>query len=150
VKTIQWLWLLPIFILLGISHGAAQSLERGRWWQSIDIATSLQLSPEEAAELDNAFDAAQLAMIELRGNLAVEETKLRGLLELPEIDEAAVFEQHHKVRDARTAMADERLTFLIATRKIIGRDRFIKLMDIRDLLRRNRHLDKTEQTKVPR
>ncbi|MDA8141740.1 MAG: hypothetical protein M0036_24105 [Desulfobacteraceae bacterium] len=149
MKLQRLLMVLPLLLILGVTDGAAQSLEQSRWWQSIDIGAALQLTPEEIAQLNNAFDATQLRMIELQGNRDIEEAKLRALLERPELDENGVYAQHHKVREARNLVAEERLSFLITARKLIGRDRFLKLLDIRDLLRRNRHQDKIEPAKQP-
>lgn len=139
--------MLSALAILATAAAQAQEPTRGRWWQSPDIVQQLELTEAEIQQLDEAFDAAELKMIELRSNVAVEKTRLRALLEQSEIDEAAIFRQHQSERAARTLLSDERLAFLIKTRKIIGQERFIKLMEIRDAQRRYRFMEKPEGSK---
>lgn len=148
-RQIQILSVLATLTLLTAATALARDNARARWWLSPDIATQMQLTDDEIQQLDNVFDAAQLRMIGLRSNVALEKTKLRALLEQRELDETAIVRQHQSEQEARARLSDERLAFLMEARKIIGYERFIKLMEIRDARRRHRYMDKTENPKTP-
>lgn len=130
---------LTLLALLASTTVQAGDDARERWWRSPDIAQQVQLTEAEVQQLDIAFDAAQLRMIELRSNVAIERAKLRALLEQPVLDEDAITQQHQRQQEARARLSAERLALLVEVRRIIGQDQFIKLMEIRDTQRRQRH-----------
>lgn len=138
---------LTLLALLAIPTVQAGDDTRDRWWRSADIARQVQLTDAEVQQLDIAFDAAELRMIELRSNVAVERAKLRALLEQPVLDEDAITRQHQRQQEARARLSAERLALLVEVRRIIGQDLFIKLMEIRDAQRRHRHWENDESAR---
>lgn len=145
-KTALVAMVLTLMSFLPPPPAQAWGAARGKWWRAPDIARQIQLSEDEISRLDNIFDAAQLRMIELRGQVAMERAKLRALLEQPVLDEDAITQQHQNQQEAWNRLSAERLAFLLETRKIIGHERFIKLMEIRESQRRRHYRQKTEET----
>jgi Spy/CpxP family protein refolding chaperone len=126
--------LLILALLMGVAAPWAHAQEsyKGRWWRLPAVAEKMQLTETEIRQLDNAFEAARDPMIELKGRVEIEQKKLRALMEQSTLDEKAVLSQHRKQEAARTQLADARFAFLMQVRKIIGPDRFNKLLEIRD------------------
>lgn len=145
VKYIRML-ALTLTVLLVATATHANDSTRGRWWLAPQIAEQIQLTDTEIQKLDDAYNAAHIRMIELRSDLRVEQFKLRTLMEQTDFDEAAVMEQRSKEKEAHARLADERFAFLLEVRKIIGHDRFGKLMEIRDSRRHHRHADKADDS----
>ncbi|RJQ66643.1 MAG: periplasmic heavy metal sensor [Desulfobacteraceae bacterium] len=139
--------LMALAILAGLAATAthADGDYRGRWWRTPAVAEQMQLSEAEIRQLDNAFEAARIRMIELKGQVEVEQGKLRALMEQTDFNEAAVWEQHRRQEAARTQLADARFGFLLQVRKITGHNRFIKLLDIREEQKKKRYKEKKEE-----
>ncbi len=126
--------ILTLMALMIFAAGLAYAGHGGdkRWWRLPDIVQQLQLSDEEARQLEDAFEASRLKMIELKGQVEEEQFKLRSLMEKSDLDENLVWEQHRKLEKARSALADERFSFFVQVRKMIGYERFEKLLQLWD------------------
>ncbi|MCJ8501888.1 periplasmic heavy metal sensor [Desulfatitalea alkaliphila] len=126
-------------MVLGVAGTVpAQDSARGLWWRSADTAAALALTDKEIQQLDRAFEKARLKMIDAKSRVEAEQAKLQALLERRDLDEAAVNAQHKQLEQARTALANDRLAFLMEVRKIIGHDRFQKLKEMREASPRKR------------
>jgi Spy/CpxP family protein refolding chaperone len=133
-------------IVIGLAATTAHAWDdyRGRWWRTPDVVQQLNLTNSEIDQLDKAFDAARIQMIELKGKVEIERSKLRTLMEQSDFNEAEVREQHRTEEAARTQLADARFGFLLKVREIIGQDRFLKLLDIRAARWKQHHHQKAE------
>lgn len=96
----------------------------GRWWRDKTVVAQLKLTNGEVQQLEKAFEASRLNMIKLKSNVEAEQFKLQNLVEKPDIDEKAIKSQHRKLEAARSALAEEQLSFFVKVRKIIGYDRY--------------------------
>ncbi len=119
------------------AHGDRGS--RGRWWNTPQIAETLQLTESEIQKLDEMYDDATARMIELRGQLKVAKLQLRMLLGRPDFDITEVVIQRQKEKQLYSQIADERFGFLLKTRKLIGHERFNQLMLTQEARSRHRH-----------
>jgi len=142
VAVVAWM------VLLVAAPLQARSGFRGRWWHSDQVVSQLQLTESEVQQLDTMYETGHVRMIELRGELKSAELALRVLMEQPDLDETAIMARRQEVKTARSRMADERFTFLLEVRKLIGHDRFRQLMEIRDAQRRQRHSKAVESQKT--
>lgn len=119
---------LMIITMLVTATAYAQDPPSGRWWRSPQVANQLQLTDGEKERLEKAFSTSRLKMIDLKSKVEAEQFKLQTLVEKKNFDEAGIKAQHRKLERARTALADERFAFFVEVRKIIGHDRFQKLL----------------------
>lgn len=128
-------------MLIGLAATTAHAWDdyRGRWWRTPAVVQQLNLTNSEIDRLDKAFDAARIQMIEAKGKVEIERSKLRMLMEQSDFNEAAVREQHRAEEAARSQLSDARFGFLLKVREIIGQDRFLKLLDIRAERWKQRH-----------
>jgi Spy/CpxP family protein refolding chaperone len=131
---------MTITLLLILAAAAAQAQEdyRGRWWRLPEVAAQLQITENEIRHLDEAFENARSRMIELKGQVEIEQAKLRALMERDNLNEAAIQEQHRHQETARKQLADARFEFLLEVRRIIGPQRFAQLLDMREEVKRKR------------
>ena len=116
----------------------AQEGPRGLWWRSPEIVSTLNLTDNEIQQLERAFEASRMRMIESKSRVEAEQAKLQAILERRKLDEAAVNAQHQKLEQARTTLANERFAFFVEVRKIIGHDRFQQLLEMRESSPRDR------------
>ena len=136
---IRALVLAGVVLLTAIGGTAVANGTRGRWWHVPEIAQQLQLAEDEIKRLDEAYDTASIKMIEIKGRVEIEQFKLRTLMEQRDFNEEAVLEQERKQEEARSQLSMERFRFLLDVRKIVGHDRFIKLLEIQEAYRQRRH-----------
>lgn len=120
--------LLATMICSAAAH--AQDPPPGRWWRSPDIVQALQLAGSEVQQLEEAFETSRLKMIRLKSRVETEQFKLQRMVEKRDIDEATIKAQHRRLESARSALADERFSFFVKARSIIGYDRFQKLLNM--------------------
>lgn len=137
---------IAVVLIAGATH--ADNGSRGKWWATPQIVQELQLTADEIQQLEDAYDAAHLIMIDLKSKAEIERTKLRTLLEQPDLDETAALEQNRKKQEVRAQLSEERFKFLFEVRKIIGSDRFVKLLELRDAQRRQRQAERTTVSKT--
>lgn len=97
------------------------------WWNDPEISKQLNLSENEKQRLDALFIESGRRMIEIKSNVEKERFELRALLENKSGNDDAIKGQFRKLENARSALADERLQFLIQTRAILGIERFKEL-----------------------
>jgi Spy/CpxP family protein refolding chaperone len=117
-------------ILMVVAAAQAQDVPPGRWWHSAQVVQQLQLTDGEVRQLEQAFEASRIQMIQLKSQVESEQFKLKTMMEKGNADDAAVKAQHHSLEAARSALADERFAFFVKTRDIIGNERFQKLLNM--------------------
>jgi len=100
---------------------------KGNWWRDPAISKQLNLSENEKQRLDALFVESGRRMIELKSIVEKERFELSNLLENKSSEESAIKGQFKKLENARLALANERLQFLIQTRAILGVERFNEL-----------------------
>jgi Spy/CpxP family protein refolding chaperone len=114
-----------------MSLGAyAQSPPPGQWWHAPETAKRLELTKTEVKRLDSAFEASRLKLIKLKSRLEAEQFTLQAMMRKGNTHNKEITAQHRKLEQARTALADERFSFLVKTRNIIGNKRFQQLLDM--------------------
>ena len=119
----------------------AEQRDRGRWWLSPSIQQQLELTQTEIEKLDSAYDVTYSRMIELRGEKQVAEIRLEDLLRDPDFDKGAILQEYKNLQTNRNALMDQRFAFFLETRKIIGHDRFVQLLEIKKT-RRHHHRER--------
>jgi Spy/CpxP family protein refolding chaperone len=122
--------ILPVlFIIIAVLAGNAMGGERhgGNWWRDPQISKQLKLSEKDIQRLDALLVESGRRMLELKSFVEKERFELNTLLEGKGIDDAVITAQFKKLENARSALSNERLQFLIQTREILGAERFKEL-----------------------
>jgi len=102
----------------------------GRWWNTPEVAEALKLNEGEVNQLNQAYEAYSLRMIEIKSRVETEQFKLQTVLEKEDLDEAAINAQYNRLEEVRALLSKERFGFFVEARKIIGPQRFHQLMEI--------------------
>ena len=113
------------------------------WWRDPEISKHLNLSENEKQRLDELLIESGRRMIELKSAVEKERFELSALLENKSSNDGAITGQFKKLENARSALANERLQFLIQTRAILGIERFRELRVYFESLPREGHRNKS-------
>jgi Spy/CpxP family protein refolding chaperone len=132
-----------IFIAVLAVNAAGGERHRGNWWRDPQISKQLNLSEKEIQRLDALLLESGRRMIELKSIVEKERFELNALLENKSSEDTVITTQFKKLENARAALSNERLQFLIQTRAIIGAERFRELRAYFDNLPREGRKDKS-------
>jgi len=122
-----WVGMLLIFMVNLPGSTFGQDAPSGKWWYNQKIVQNLNLTQAEIRQLDQLYVDSHRKLIELKNTVEREQFELDTLLDKKTVDDAKVRQQFKRLERARTDLADERLSFVIRVREIIGADRFQEL-----------------------
>lgn len=134
------LFLCIFIILIALTSNAfgRDGMHGGKWWHDSSISKRLNMNEKETQKIDALFVESTRRIIELRSSVMKERFELRNLLENKTGNEAAVIDQFNKLEKARSAIALERLQFLIRVREILGIKRFREIGSYSETFRKER------------
>jgi Spy/CpxP family protein refolding chaperone len=122
---------IPLIVILALAPLAkSQTMPSGKWWKDPEFIKELRLTPGDDQKLDKLFVKYRRRMIDLTNQVEKEQFEYQNLMEAPNLDEAAVNRQLQKLEEARTELYAEKNRFVVEVRKILGRDRFQKLVQL--------------------
>ena len=122
---------IPLIVLLALAPLAmGQTMPSGKWWKDPEFIKALRLTSDDDKKLDKLFVKYRRRMIDLANRVEKEQFEYQNLMEAPNLDEAAVNRQLQKLEEARTELYAEKNRFVVEVRKILGRDRFQKLVQL--------------------
>ena len=127
----EWMRIKVIVVIgLILLTATAAGAHGGRWWNTPEVAEALKLNEGEVNQLNQAYEAYSLRMIEIKSRVETEQFKLQTVLEKDDLDEAAINAQYNRLEEVRALLSKERFGFFVEARKIIGPKRFHQLMEI--------------------
>ncbi len=124
------------FILFGavqaqamdMHHGMHQDMHHFKWWQSPELSKDLGITAGEKQSLDDLFIKNRDKLVDLKSSLMKDRFKLRDMIEKDTVDEVSVLAQNKVVEEDRLMISNERIMYMLGMRKILGPDRFHRLM----------------------
>ena len=126
LRNVFGIMLLVILLILPVI-ASGQEVPAGKWWYNPKIRKNLSLSQNEIDQLDKLFANSRRKFIEYKSAVEREQFELDQLLSKKKVNDAAVRKQFQKLEQARKNLADERLTFVMGVRNILGSERFQQL-----------------------
>jgi Spy/CpxP family protein refolding chaperone len=120
--------ILMIFMVSLPDFAGGQDIPAGKWWYNQEIVQNLKLTQSEIHQLDQLYVDSHRRLIELKSAVERERFELDTLLGKKTVDDAKVRQQFKRLESARTALADERLRFVIRVREIMGVNRYQQLI----------------------
>lgn len=132
------IFFVAFFVMLTVGTAMAQDSPKGRWWRDGSVVKQLNLSKDEVKQLDKAYKSSRRRQIEKKSRVEAEQFELKDMLESKKFNESATREQHRKLEKARSNLASEQFGWVVESRKIIGRDRFQKLVNIQKKSKKRR------------
>jgi len=128
---------LVLFETVVMAHG--RYMHHGQWWQSQKLAQELNLTNDEKLALDALYVKNRDMLIDLKSTLMKDRFKLHDMLGKDTVDETSVLAQNKVVEEDRLKISDEHIKYMLGMRKIIGPDRFHRLMAKFHEMRGKRH-----------
>jgi len=132
-----------VFAFLLIATSAfAQQLPPGKWWRRPEIVQSLNLSNDQQDKLDDIFRAAASELIDLRGDVEKANIALRGELDRPQLDRAAIHRIATRLSDARAKLFDRELMMLVDMRGVLNDQQWNRMRNELDKLQQQRPMQR--------
>jgi Spy/CpxP family protein refolding chaperone len=124
------------FILFGAVQAQAMDMHHGmhpgmhcfKWWQSPELSKDLGITAGEKQSLDDLFVKNRDKLVDLKGSLMKDRFKLHDMIEKDTVDEISVLAQNKVIEEDRLMISNERIMYMLGMRKILGPDRFHRLM----------------------
>ena len=118
-----------LLFLLSFCPGATgQDVPAGKWWRDPRVVQSLELSPGQIQQLEQAYSKSRRQLIQKKSRVEREQFELQNLFDQKALDESAVQYQHRNMEKAREDLSSERLEYIMEVRKIIGYDKYNRLV----------------------
>lgn len=126
------------FALLLISAGAfAQAIPQGKWWRRPELIQVLNLSDDQQDRLEAIFRSAAPDLIDLKAEVDKADIALRGELDRPALDRAAIHQIAVRLMAARGKLFDRELMMLVEMRGVLNDQQWNRLRNTLDKLERN-------------
>ena len=127
------------FVFLLIAGSAfAQQLPPGKWWRRPEIVQTLNLSDEQQDRLEGIFRANAADLIDLKAEMDKASIALRGELDRPQLDRAAIHRVATRLNDARARLFDRELMMLVEMRGVLTEPQWNRMRSQLDKLERQR------------
>jgi len=107
----------------------SQELPGGRWWKDPKVIQRLGLSGQEINRLENAYEESRRRLIQSKGDVESERFELETLFGKNNFNENSARQQFERLEQKRGALSQSRFQFVLEVRKILGPERFQKLLD---------------------
>ena len=141
-------WWVSLLVAL-VAAGAATPLEAGaqnrqphRWWQSGEVTALLDLSSEQAADLDRIYQRSLPKMHESYRRLNAEERTLSRMIANMQVEEIDITRQIDRVEAARSELSKTRTLMVFRMYRVLNPTQRAALNEWMDLRRdgnRSRH-----------
>src|SRR5882724_4106573 len=112
--------LAALVVALATSAFAQANLPPGKWWRRPEIVQQLNLAEEQQNRLEAIFRTAAADLIDLRGEVEKQNIALRGDLDQPQLERAAIRRDAQKLSDARGRLFDRELMMLVDMRAVLN------------------------------
>ena len=104
---------------LFVAAGAFAQLPPGKWWRRPEIVQTLNLSDEQQDRLESIFRMSAADLIDLKAEVDKAAIALRGELDRPQLDRAAIHRIATRLSDTRGRLFDRELTMLVEMRSVL-------------------------------
>jgi Spy/CpxP family protein refolding chaperone len=124
--------LFAALLIVAASFASAQNLPPGKWWQRPEIVRELQLSNEQQDKLDDIFRTAANGLIDAKGEVEKLQIALRGELDKPQIQRAAVLRIAKQLNEARGRLFEQEIAMLVDMRAVLNDQQWAKMRNALD------------------
>lgn len=125
------------FALLALfAVSAFAQLPPGKWWRRPEIVQQLNLTDEQQDRLESIFRASATDLIDLKAEVDKSSIALRGELDRPQLDRAAIHRVATRLNEARGRLFDRELMMLVEMRSVLTDPQWNRLRNALDRLQR--------------
>jgi periplasmic protein CpxP/Spy len=113
-----------------------QQLPPGKWWRRPDVIQNLNLTDDQQDRLERIFRGAATDLIDLRAEVEKANIALRGELDRPQLDAAAIHRVAVRLNEARGKLFDRELSMLVEMRGVLTDPQWNRMRNMLDKLDR--------------
>ena len=106
---------------------AAQPFD-GKWWKNPSVATELQLTPDQTAEIEKIFVRSRTKLIDLKADLEKKQLDLQVAMDDRTADRASVEKKIEAVETARASLQKTRALMLLDMKQVLKPAQWDKLV----------------------
>lgn len=99
----------------------------GTWWKDSEAVKKLGVSETQVGQIEQAFLAHRLRLVDLRADLEKQELNLQPLLDADRPDETKVAAQIDLITAARGRLEKEHASMLLAIRRVLSTEQWKQL-----------------------
>lgn len=115
----------------GPGGGDDLGMPRGAWWQQQNVVKDLGLTKGQQEKIESLTLAHRREMIKLRAELELKEIDLDPLLSANKLDGKAINQKVDEIEAVRSRISKSRMTMLVEIRKVLTREQYLKLKQLR-------------------
>ena len=127
-----------LFVSLAASARAAPDLPEGKWWKRTRVAAEINLTSEQAREIESIFARSRPKLIDLKADLEKKQGVLQDALEDPNADRRAIGARVEAVEDARAELQKARILMVLDMKQVLKPEQWDRLVKMNREFRQHR------------
>jgi hypothetical protein len=135
--------LAALAILLATS--AFAQLPPGKWWRRPEIVQQLQLTEDQQFKLDAIWRDEAKDLIDLKAEMDKQSINLRGELDQPTLNRAAIRQIAAKLSDARARRFERELMMFVDMRAVLTDTQWNRMRTVLDRIAANAAIQQQER-----
>jgi Spy/CpxP family protein refolding chaperone len=100
------------------------------WWRSSEVAQKIGLNDQQKQQLNDVFSEHRANLIQMRGNVEIEEGKLHDLLDKDQPQQDQVLAEVSQLQSARNTLEKEFTVMTLAFRNVLTPDQWKQLQSM--------------------
>jgi len=136
---------LAVAILFLATTVMAADLPPGRWWRQPAIVQMLVLTDDQQSRLETIFRGNANDLIDLKAEVEKSNIALRGELDRPQLDRAAIRRIAVRLNDARARLFERELMMLVDMRSVLNDTQWNRLRSELDRINRGQQQQRPRQ-----
>jgi Spy/CpxP family protein refolding chaperone len=125
------------------SLGAPPELPEGKWWKRPRLAAEINLTSDQAREIESIFSRARPELIDRKAVLEKKQGELQDALE-GNADRRTVSARVEAVENARAELQKARILMVLDMKQVLKPDQWERLVRMREQIR-ERRMDRLER-----
>ena len=121
------LFLAAVLAIAASAPLAAQPFD-GKWWKNPSVAGELQLTPDQAAEIEKIFVRSRTKLIDLKADLEKKQLDLQVAMDDRTAERASVEKKIEAVETARASLQKTRALMLLDMKQVLKPAQWDKLV----------------------
>jgi TonB family protein len=105
----------------------------GKWWKDSEVVRKLQISAEQVQKIEQTFLDYRPSLANSVSELKSGEAKLKTLMSANPVDDARVLNQTELIAVSRASLEKTNSAMMLAIRKILRKEQWDRLQEIREL-----------------
>lgn len=125
------------------SLGAPPELPEGKWWKRPRLAAEINLTSDQAREIESIFSRARPELIDRKAELEKKQGELQDALE-GNADRRTISARVEAVENARAELQKARILMVLDMKQVLKPDQWERLVRMREQIR-ERRMDRLER-----